>query len=195
MPHSNLAARAGRWSAQHRKTAILGWLAFVAIAFVIGGAVGTQTLAQEDMGNGSSRVADQARADTFPKEAGESILVQAKGEQRATDPAFRAAVEDVAARLATAENVRDVESPLAKGNEGQISKDGRSALVTFKVPGDEDQSEDRVDASLAATAAAQKAHPELRIEQFGDASPPRRSTPPSRRTSSAPRRSRCRSRC
>ena len=35
----NLAARAGRWSAQHRKQAILGWLAFVIIATVAGGAI------------------------------------------------------------------------------------------------------------------------------------------------------------
>ena len=59
MPHSNLAARAGRWSAQHRKKAIFGWLAFVIIAFIIGGAVGTKTLAPEDQGNGSSKAADQ----------------------------------------------------------------------------------------------------------------------------------------
>ena len=32
MQPSNLAARAGRWSAQHRKTAILGWIAFVVLA-------------------------------------------------------------------------------------------------------------------------------------------------------------------
>ena len=30
---TNLAGRMGRWSAQHRKTAIFGWLAFVVIAF------------------------------------------------------------------------------------------------------------------------------------------------------------------
>ena len=170
MPHSNLAARAGRWSAQHRKTAIFGWLAFVAIAFVIGGMVGTKTLAPEEQGNGSSRVADQARADAFPKEASESVLVQARNGQKATDPEFRAAIGDVAAKLGAAKNVTDVESPLAKGNEGQISKDGRSALVSFKVPGDLEESEANVDTSLAAVAAAQKANPELRIEQFGDAS-------------------------
>jgi uncharacterized membrane protein YdfJ with MMPL/SSD domain len=170
LPKSNLAARAGRWSAQHRKTAVLGWLAFVAIAFVIGGMVGTKTLAPEEQGNGSSRVADQARADAFPKEAAESVLVQAKGDAKASDPAFRAAVEDVTAGLSSAKNVTDVESPLAKGNEGQISEDGRSALITFKVPGDVEESEKNVDTSLAAVGAAQKAHPELRIEQFGDAS-------------------------
>src|SRR5205807_8275893 len=39
-PTRNLAARMGRWSANHRKTAIFGWLAFVIAAFVIGTAVG-----------------------------------------------------------------------------------------------------------------------------------------------------------
>ena len=32
----NLAARMGRWSAAHRKTAIFGWLAFVFVAVVLG---------------------------------------------------------------------------------------------------------------------------------------------------------------
>ena len=171
MPHSNLAARAGRWSAQHRKKAIFGWLAFVVIAFVIGGAVGTKTLAPEDQGNGSSKTADQARAHQFPKEASESVLIQGRDSSiKATDPAFKAAVADVTARLDKAANVKNVDSPYTKGNEGQISKDGRSALVNFKVPGDADQSEKNVDSSLAAVAAAQHAHPDLRVEQFGDAS-------------------------
>ncbi len=62
MPKRNLAARAGHWSARHRKIAIFGWLAFVAIAFVLGGAIGTNTLEDEDTGNGSSAVADKAIA-------------------------------------------------------------------------------------------------------------------------------------
>jgi uncharacterized membrane protein YdfJ with MMPL/SSD domain len=58
MQPQGLAARAAHWSARHRKTAIFGWLAFVAIAFVIGGSVGTKSIPDEDMGNGSSKVAD-----------------------------------------------------------------------------------------------------------------------------------------
>src|SRR5256885_1159431 len=54
--------------------------------------------------------------------------------------------------------------------KGQIAKDGRSALVTFSIPGDDDATKARVDASLNTTAAAQAAHPQLRIAQFGDAS-------------------------
>jgi uncharacterized membrane protein YdfJ with MMPL/SSD domain len=166
-----LAARAAHWSAGHRKTAIFGWLAFVIVAFMIGGAVGTKNIAQEDMGNGSSKVAEQtiAHAD-FPDTADEQVLVQGKSSIRAGDPAFTAAVDDVATRLRATPHVQKVESPLAKGNEGQVSKDGRSALVTFEIPGDSDLAKARVDASLAATAAAQRAHPDLRIEQFGDAS-------------------------
>ena len=79
----NLAARAGRWSAQHRKRAILGWILFVVLATVIGGAVGQRMLADEDMGNGESRAADQAVAAAgFPKETGEQVLVEARGAKR-----------------------------------------------------------------------------------------------------------------
>ena len=44
MPSRNLAARAGRWSAQHRKTAVLGWILFVVLATFLGGKVGTKEL-------------------------------------------------------------------------------------------------------------------------------------------------------
>ncbi|HWK28724.1 MAG TPA: MMPL family transporter [Solirubrobacter sp.] len=169
MPKKNLAARAGYWSAKHRKLAIGGWLAFVVVAFVLGGAIGTKTLADEDSGNGSSRVADTAISHAgFPKKADEQVMVQGTT-LKATDPEFKTAVDDVIVRLQHAHHVTDIASPFAKGNEGQISKDGRSALVTFSIPGDEDL-DAKVTSSLDATAAAQKAHPDLRIEQFGDAS-------------------------
>src|SRR5688572_28591943 len=100
MPRRNIAARAGHWSATNRKKAIFGWLAFVLIATVLGGMVGTQTLAQEDQGNGQSQVADRAVADAgFPEEAGEQILLQGKGTMKSDDPAFAAAARDVARRI------------------------------------------------------------------------------------------------
>ena len=37
---NNIAARMGRWSANHWKTAVFGWLAFVVASVVIGGQVG-----------------------------------------------------------------------------------------------------------------------------------------------------------
>jgi RND superfamily putative drug exporter len=172
MQKQSLAARAGRWSAAHRKKAILGWLVFVVLATVLGGMVGQRTIAEEDYGNGQSKVADQAIAAAgFPEEAGEQVLVQGKGSVKVGDPAFTAAVRDVTERLEGTAHVRDLQSPLAEGNAGQLSKDGRSALVTFAIADDDDGiAEQRVDATLAATAAAQRAHPEVSIAQFGDAS-------------------------
>ncbi len=171
MQPQGLAARAAHWSARHRKTAILGWLALVVVAFVIGGAVGSKKIADEDMGNGSSKVADQAIAKAnFPDKDDEQVLVQSRSGVRADDPAFKAAVADLAGRLGRTAHVQEIQSPYAKGNAAQVSKDGRSALLSFKIPGDSDLAKQRVDATLAATTAAQRAHPELRIEQFGGAS-------------------------
>ena len=51
-----------------------------------------------------------------------------------------------------------------------VSKDGHSALVTFELPGDVKTTKENVVGSLAAVDAAAKAHPELRIEESGDAS-------------------------
>jgi uncharacterized membrane protein YdfJ with MMPL/SSD domain len=168
---TNLASRAARWSAGHRKTAIFGWLAFVVLAIFLAGSVGQQTIADEDYGNGESKAADKAiAAADFRESADEQVLIQGKGSVKVGDPAFTAAVDDTVSRLERTKGVDEIESPFAKGNEGQISEDGRSALVTFEIPGDDDVAEEHVDGALAATAAAQKANPQVFVGQFGDAS-------------------------
>jgi hypothetical protein len=61
----NLAARAGRWAATHRKAAIGGWLLFVVLAVVAGQLAGFKTVAPEDQGVGESGRADKAMAQVF----------------------------------------------------------------------------------------------------------------------------------
>src|SRR4051794_1966413 len=100
MQSRNLAARAGRWSAQHRRTAILGWLLFVVLATVLGGKVGQKAIDESAAGNGESKRGDMiVEAAGFPDEAGEQVLVQGKGAMTAGDPHVTAAVEDVVRRL------------------------------------------------------------------------------------------------
>jgi uncharacterized membrane protein YdfJ with MMPL/SSD domain len=41
----NLAQRVGRWSAEHRRFAILGWIGLVVACVFIGSAIGTKYLA------------------------------------------------------------------------------------------------------------------------------------------------------
>ena len=165
----NIAARAGRWSAQHRKKAVFGWLAFVIASLVIGGMVGTTTLEDSESGVRDSGRADKTTFEAFPKKAQESALVQSK-RLKSSDPALKAAVTDLVDRLEKTPHVRNVESPYAAGSSGQISRDGRSALVNYEIPGDSEATEERVDAPLAAIAAAQRAQGDLRVEAFGDAS-------------------------
>ena len=85
----NLAARMGRWSAQHRKKAIWGWLAFVILAFAIGGAVGTKTQDTAQSGVGESGRAERTIDDAFPKHQVEQVLVQSST-ATANDASFRA---------------------------------------------------------------------------------------------------------
>jgi uncharacterized membrane protein YdfJ with MMPL/SSD domain len=169
-PRRNLAARAGRWSAAHRKTAIWGWIALVVVAVFVGGSLGTQTLDDNQSGVGESGRADKTLSNAFPDSASESVLVQSK-QRDAGQPSFRAAVGDVERRLGGLSFVRRIESPYATGNEGQISADGHSALIDFEIPDNARiDPEQKVDTALAAVAAAQRAHPGLRIDEFGEAS-------------------------
>ena len=166
----NFTARAGRWSATHRKTAVLGWLAFVIVAFALGNAAGTLTLKSQDQGNGESRAANQILARQFPRErAGEVVLVQSS-RARLGGPEYQSTIADLIVRLSRLGAVTDIKSPLVADNAGLVSRDGRSALLTFQITGDPDTAQDRIAPALAATAAVQSAHPEFTIGEFGDAS-------------------------
>jgi len=166
---SGPAARAGKWSARHRRTAIGGWLGFVVVAIVLGGALGTKHIAQDNNGVGESGRAQQVLHDKFPQPAGEQVLVQSPT-LTIHDPAFQAGVRDVVARLSRVSAVQNVRSPLIAPNGGEISSDAHSVLVGFEIRGKSSDADKRVAGPLAATASAQRAHPSLRIEQAGEAS-------------------------
>src|SRR5436305_3780394 len=114
----SLAARAGRWSAQHRKKAIWGWLAFALIAFMIGGALGTKTQTNAQSGVGESGHAARTVDNSFPKHQVEQVLVQSTG-ATASDPSFRAVVGNVQRRLSAVPHTRSFDSPYSAANAGQ----------------------------------------------------------------------------
>ena len=101
----NIAARMGRWSASHRKSAIFGWLAFVAVAFALGGVVGMVHLPMDEAGAGEARRAQMMiKESDRPKRTSESVLVQPRTEG-ASGAAFEAAIADVAATLEDTDEV------------------------------------------------------------------------------------------
>jgi uncharacterized membrane protein YdfJ with MMPL/SSD domain len=164
----NLAARMAHWSARHRKIAIFGWLAFCLGAFVLGTMViGTNTLEVADAGVRESGRMDRLLDKDFKTPAGERVIVQSKTLE-ARDPSFKAVITDVTKRLRTNPTVTNFKSPLE--DPGLVSEDGHSVLIDFELTGDPDTAEDRVQPILDTTAAAQAAHPEFVIEEFGTAS-------------------------
>src|SRR4051794_23345402 len=168
-PSHNLAARMGRWSARHRKTAIFGWLGLVAIAVVIGKAAGTIELKQNDAIPGESGRATRLIDAEFAPKASETVLVQSTT-LTVDDVEFRGAVDDVIRRVRSFTIVGDLDSPYTRANGTQISEDRHSALVNFEF---ETSAEDAMNVSKPvedAVAAVQKAHPGLLIAEFGDGS-------------------------
>jgi RND superfamily putative drug exporter len=124
----------------------------------------------QDYANGDSGAADRVLAREFPNErSAEQVLIQSRS-GRLTRVELGAVVGDLVARLSRAPAVAGIKSPLDAANAGQISKDGRSALVTFEITGDPDTAQDRVGPALAATATVQRAHRALLIGEVGDAS-------------------------
>ena len=170
-PTRNIAARAARWSTQHRKTAVFGWLAFVIAAFAIGSfVIGNDTLTQQESGVGESGRADLAAYEAFPEKAAESVFVHSD-EHDSDSPQFHAAVDDVRERLGATKGVEALTNPYTETGTGEvISPDGHSALVGYELPGDATVTKESIDAPLAAIDAAARANPEFGIEAFGSAS-------------------------
>jgi uncharacterized membrane protein YdfJ with MMPL/SSD domain len=165
----NLAARMGRWSAAHWKTATFGWLAFVLVAFALGGAVGAKAIDANAPGPGESGRMDRILDAGFEQPAGESVLVQSRT-LRTTDPAFEAAITDVVSRLSKLNDVQNVRSPLDPGNTAQIASGGHAALVEFEIRGDPDKAIDKIGPVLDTVDDLRAAHPAVFVGEFGDAS-------------------------
>ena len=121
-----IAARAGRWSARHRALAIAGWLVFVVLAGMFGGAVGTKQLTDAETRDGESAAATRAldRAG-FHRPAAEQVLVQVRQSGSVLSPAGRSAIGAVVRDVGATGRVQRIRSPLTVGNGAQVSRDGR----------------------------------------------------------------------
>ena len=162
----NIAARMGRWSAQHRKIAIWGWLAGVAAAFFIGSMIGQKNLEPEEAGVGESGRVDRILADDFETPAVERVMIQSPTVE-AGSPAFKAVIADVVKRLDAVPEVAKIDSPLDQANFNLISADRHTALVDLEIIGDPDDAVDKIAPVVAAVDAAEGAHSGFVIESFG----------------------------
>src|SRR6476469_4895901 len=115
----NLAARMGRWSASHWKTAVFGWLALVAVSVFISMQVPTHNIKQADAAVGESakaaRIIDDAgfNKDEKGEEANEfmELVLLQSDKLTVSDPAFRAAIADTEKTLRGSPQVTELMSP------------------------------------------------------------------------------------
>ena len=166
----NIASKLGRWSAAHRKTAILGWLVFVVAVFglMASGTIKKETLSSVDQIAGNAGEAERIldEADLRPTE--EIVLIQSKSSS-VDDAAFRATIGETARELAATAHVTHVVSPLG-GDGGGISADRHSAFVEFQIEGKEKEAEENLEASIATVDRIKHDNPEFTVGQFGGGS-------------------------
>ncbi|WP_328448668.1 MMPL family transporter [Amycolatopsis sp. NBC_00438] len=150
--------RVARWSTHHRAAAIFGWLALVALAWVIGTFTpGTDARSSPagDAGTGQAALDRQDAREPF----WENVLVPRDSPATTTD---------LVTALAASGAVADIRSPLA--DPAQVSADGRSGLVTFRLLGTGTEIRANLVTATAAVDAVAARHPGDRLAQAGDLS-------------------------
>ncbi|MFD0901056.1 MMPL family transporter [Actinomadura sediminis] len=155
--------RVARWSAAHPWSAVGLWILFVALCATLGTAAGTNDIDDAESGVGESgRAGRIAASGHFPEKPEENVLITAL--DGSLDPrAARAAADDVVRRMGTLPEVESVGRPVA-------APDRTAVLVPVTMTGDAETADRRIDPLLAQSAAVQKAHPGLRVEQVGTGS-------------------------
>ncbi|MEU4517328.1 MMPL family transporter [Amycolatopsis sp. NPDC024027] len=144
------------WSLRHRAAAILGWLALVALAWAVGTfAPGTDARSSPagDAGTGQAVLDRQHTREPF----WENVLVQ---------PLSRAAAADLVTTLTTSGAIADIRSPL--DDPAQVSADGRSGLVTFRISGTGTEIRSNLVRATAAVDTVAARHADVRLAQAGD---------------------------
>src|SRR6266540_1710279 len=168
---NNIAARMGRWSASHWKTAVFGWLAFVVAAVFIGTFVGTKNIETADANVGQAHKADQILKHAFPQVDPQTELVLVQSASKTVhDPGFRATIKDVERTIAGNPAIKNVRSPLDPANADQVSKDGRSAMVVWDMKGTYENAKPKIDGIVSAVGQAADRHPAFYVAEAGSVS-------------------------
>ena len=168
---NNIAARMGRWSASHWKTAVFGWLAFVVIAVFVGTFIGTKNIDTADANVGQAHKADQVLKHAFPQVDPQTELVLVQSSSKTVDdPAFRATVKDVEQTIAGNPAIKNVRSPLDPAHADQVSKDGRSVMVVWDMKGTYENAKPKIDGIVSAVGDAADRHPGFYVAEAGSVS-------------------------
>ncbi len=158
-----VTVRVARWSATHPWRAIISWIIFVAFCLAIGSMSGIRNATNADFRIGEAGRAQGILAEGgIPEQTLEKVLIAARSGQM-DRAAADVAAGDISRRMRALPDVQGVGNPIQ-------ANDGNALLVPVTMTAEGAAASDHVQYLLDATAAVQAAHPDLRIEQTGDAS-------------------------
>ena len=159
-----------RWSTSHRWYMLLGWAALLIVVGFLASSAGTSysnnfTIPSSD----AQRAADLLQR-SFPAQAGDrDTIVYKVASGTVLDPAVRARMEAVFAKVATLPHVAGVVSPYASASGGKaISADGRIAFATVVFDEKANLLQKSAPERVVQTARA-AARPGLEVELGGQA--------------------------
>ncbi|MEU2235259.1 MMPL family transporter [Streptomyces vietnamensis] len=156
--------RIARWSATHPWSAIGLWVVFVALCLFLGGAAGTNKISDEESGVGESGRAGRITASGhFTEKPEENVLITAANGGKLDVATARKAATELTGRMKALPEVESVGTAFP-------SPDGKALLVPVTMKGDTENADTRVQPLLDASAATEKAHEGLRIDQVGTGS-------------------------
>ncbi|MFF4950491.1 MMPL family transporter [Streptomyces chattanoogensis] len=151
------------WSARHPWRGVAVWLAFVVLSLGVGSAMGTHKATADDYRTGEAGRAETMAAEgQLGHEPVEQVMISAR-----SGPLDRAAAEgavrDITDRMRRLPEVKRVAPPVR-------SADGGTLRVEVTLHGADADADEHVAPLAAQTAAAQRGHPALRIEETGSPS-------------------------
>ena len=167
-PKHNIAARAARWSAKHRKTAITLWFVFVIAAVFAGSQAGMKTIEDTESMNGESKLGEQIIEQNFPPQPNSENVLISSSKYSYGDPQFDKTVKAVVTEAEKLDDVGQVRSPLTR--DGPVSEDGHAALVSFDLKFNEDEASGKIEPIILAIEKAGAGQAGVSVQQFGDAS-------------------------
>jgi len=159
----NLAATLGGWSVRHRLTAVGAWLALVVVTMLLGSMAGQVTMTQAEYGVGESGQANWTLVNAGIKDPATELVMISSSGATPDKAAMGSAASAVLAAVEATGQVSGIQPPAT-------SASGRQVLLQFAMKGDPDTADTRVQPVEDAVTGVQATHPDVKIEEVGQAS-------------------------
>jgi putative drug exporter of the RND superfamily len=158
-----------RWSTTHRLYVVIGWIVLLLAVNAVAQSAGTSYSNNFTIPNSDAQRATDLLQNSFPAQAGDRDTIVFKvSHGLVTDPAVRARMQALLARISKLPHVSGVVSPYGPAAGRAISSDGRIAFATVEFDEKANNLPKSAAKNVIAAAGAARA-PGLQIEMGGPA--------------------------